>query len=280
MEIGTLRAQNLYKSYGSKQVLTDLNLELEPGVIYGLLGRNGAGKTTLLSILTAQNTWDKGSVTYGGQPVWENQAALDHLCFSREFTSTLVTERMTLRVKYYLQAASIFYPHWDQDYAQHLLELFQLDPRQKLSQLSKGEASMVTILLALCLLAEDLRDGTPRVQNAYARAVPEQGNPRAQELLHTVFEPRDALWRGLGSIPESGLGLAPDFADMDALARLGISLHETPPLPGCRCGEVLKGRIEPRDCPLFARVCTPLDPVGPCMVSTEGSCAAYYKYSL
>ena len=149
MEIGTLRAQNLYKSYGSKQVLTDLNLELEPGVIYGLLGRNGAGKTTLLSILTAQNTWDKGSVTYGGQPVWENQAALDHLCFSREFTSTLVTERMTLRVKYYLQAASIFYPHWDQDYAQHLLELFQLDPRQKLSQLSKGEASMVTILLAL-----------------------------------------------------------------------------------------------------------------------------------
>ena len=136
------------------------------------------------------------------------------------------------------------------------------------------------ILLALCLLAEDLRDGTPRVQNAYARAVPEQGNPRAQELLHTVFEPRDALWRGLGSIPGSGLGLAPDFADMDALARLDISLHETPPLPGCRCGEVLKGRIEPRDCPLFARVCTPLDPVGPCMVSTEGSCAAYYKYSL
>ena len=79
-----LKAENVYKSYGKKQVLTGLDLELQPGKIYGLIGRNGAGKTTLLGILTAQNTMDSGSVTYGGQPVWENQPALEQICFSRE----------------------------------------------------------------------------------------------------------------------------------------------------------------------------------------------------
>ena len=149
METGVLRAQGLCKSYGKKRVLEELDLELEPGKIYGLVGRNGAGKTTLLSILTAQNTWDSGSVTYGGEPVWENQAALDHLCFSREFSSALVTDRMNMRVKHYLRAASFFYPNWDETYAQRLLDAFQLDSSQKISRLSKGEMSMVTILLAL-----------------------------------------------------------------------------------------------------------------------------------
>ena len=135
------------------------------------------------------------------------------------------------------------------------------------------------ILLALCYLAEDLRDGKARVRNAYERAVPPEGNPRAQELVRTVFEPCDALWRGIGRIPASGLAIRSEFADMDAKRRLGIELKPTRPIPGCRCGEVLRGRISPKDCPLFGRVCTPLEPVGPCMVSTEGSCAAYYKYS-
>ena len=134
------------------------------------------------------------------------------------------------------------------------------------------------ILLTLCLMAEDLRNGTAQVRNAYQRAVPEHGNPKAQELVHTVFEPCDALWRGIGSIPASGLGIRADFADMDAMQRLGITLEPVRPIPGCRCGEVLKGRISPKDCPLFGKKCTPLEPVGPCMVSTEGSCAAYYKY--
>ena len=91
MNENILLAQGVCKSYGDNQVLHNLDLSLEPGKIYGLIGRNGAGKTTLLSILTAQNTMDSGSVTYGGEPVWENQRALDRLCFSRELQPTLMT---------------------------------------------------------------------------------------------------------------------------------------------------------------------------------------------
>lgn len=97
--------------------------------------------------------------------------------------------------------------------------------------------------------------------------------------MEQVFEPTDALWRGIGRIPQSGLKLRSDFADLDAMARLDVTLPEVPPLPGCRCGDVLRGRMAPPDCPLFGKKCTPATPVGPCMVSTEGSCAAYYKYS-
>lgn len=135
------------------------------------------------------------------------------------------------------------------------------------------------ILLALCRMAEQLRAGAPRVENAYRRAVDDAGNPRALELLGQVFQPADALWRGLGNIPQSGLSLRPAFADMDAMQRLGLRLRSVPPPPGCRCGEVLKGRITPPGCPLFGTKCTPATPVGPCMVSTEGSCAAHYKYA-
>ena len=95
-----------------------------------------------------------------------------------------------------------------------------------------------------------------------------------------MFRTADALWRGLGAIPGSGLALAPAYERFDALARLGLSLPETKPLPGCRCGEVLKGKMPPNECPLFGKVCTPANPVGPCMVSTEGSCSAYFKYGL
>ena len=154
MEIGTLSARGLCKSYGSKRVLEHVDLDLEPGTIYGLIGRNGAGKTTLLSILTAQNTWDSGTVTYNGAPVWENRAALEHLCFSREFSVRLETFQSRRKIQHYLGAAAIFYPHWDAAYAQRLLEAFQLDPQQKLSQLSKGQGAMVTALLALASRAD------------------------------------------------------------------------------------------------------------------------------
>ena len=135
------------------------------------------------------------------------------------------------------------------------------------------------ILLALCLMAEQRRDGRAAVVNAYVRAVDRDGNPRARALLEQCFCPADALWRGIGRIPQSGLALREAFADFDAMRRLGLSLPEVPPLPGCRCGQVLKGRISPPQCPLFGRACTPATPVGPCMVSTEGSCAAYFKYA-
>lgn len=136
------------------------------------------------------------------------------------------------------------------------------------------------ILLALCQLAEMRRDEAPEVVNAYPRAVDNAGNARACTLMHEVFEPTDALWRGLGRIPESGLALRQNFADFDAMARFGLELSETPPLSGCRCGAVLQGRITPPQCPLFGKACTPASPVGPCMVSTEGSCAAYFKYAV
>lgn len=146
MKQGVLKAEGVCKSYGSKQVLHNLDLTIEPGKIYGLIGRNGAGKTTLLGILTGQNTMDSGTVTYGNQTVWENRAALENICFSRELTATMVGG---MKVKYLLEAASIFYPGWDQAYAQRLLDLFKLEPKKKIQQLSKGQTSMVTILIAM-----------------------------------------------------------------------------------------------------------------------------------
>ncbi|WP_299393174.1 hydrogenase formation protein HypD [uncultured Desulfovibrio sp.] len=136
------------------------------------------------------------------------------------------------------------------------------------------------ILLALCIMAEQLRDAAPAVVNAYPRAVGDNGNPRARALLEEYFTPADALWRGIGRIPLSGLALRPAYAHRDAALRLNVSLPEVPPLPGCRCGDVLRGRLAPPQCPLFGKACTPAKPVGPCMVSTEGSCAAYFKYAM
>ena len=149
MSAEVLKAQGLCKSYGANQVLFDLDLDIEPGKIYGLIGRNGAGKTTLLGILTGQNTKNSGTVTYGGEPVWENQAVLDQICFSRELQPTLFSGPNNLKVSHYLRSAAIYYPGWDQDYARTLLEEFGLNPKKKISQLSKGQMSMVTILIAL-----------------------------------------------------------------------------------------------------------------------------------
>ena len=154
MNTGILKAEGLCKSYGNTEVLHNLDLEIQPGKIYGLIGRNGAGKTTLLGILTAQNTKDSGAVTYGGEPVWENQKALDHICFSRELQATLFSGPNNLKVKHYLRSAAIFYPNWDEEYAQRLVTEFKLDLKKKISQLSKGQMSMVTILIALASRAD------------------------------------------------------------------------------------------------------------------------------
>jgi ABC-2 type transport system ATP-binding protein len=147
----TLRAVCVNKSYGKQQVLHALDLDLQPGCIYGLIGRNGAGKTTLLGILSGQNTMDSGSVTYGGEPVWENTAALADLCFSRELNGAAGDPRAALKVKDYLRAGAIFYPHWDAEYAQALIRRFGLekDLKKTVNKLSKGQMSMVTITLAL-----------------------------------------------------------------------------------------------------------------------------------
>ena len=136
------------------------------------------------------------------------------------------------------------------------------------------------ILDALCRMAQQYRTGEFTVENAYPRAVNENGNPRAREILSQVFHPADAQWRGLRLIPDSGLAINDDFIRFDAFTRFDLKLPEVRPIPGCRCGEVLKGKLPPNQCPLFGKACTPANPVGPCMVSTEGSCSAYYKYGL
>ena len=149
MEGKSLTARGLCKTYGKVRALDHVSLTLEPGHIYGLIGRNGAGKTTLLAALTAQLPLDEGQVAYGGAPVWENEAALADLCFSRELTGKLGASTAGLRVKDYLKAGRLFYPHWDEAYAQKLVRLFGLEEKKRLNALSKGMTSAVTIVLAL-----------------------------------------------------------------------------------------------------------------------------------
>ena len=149
-----LVCENISKQYKKKEVLHDINLSIEQGKIYGLVGRNGAGKTTLLSILTAQNPATSGSVTCDGMPVWENQKALDHLCFSRELNTLSVLGPNTIKVKEYLQMARTYYPNWDREMEKRLVEQFELNTKKKISKLSKGMLSMVTIIVALASKAD------------------------------------------------------------------------------------------------------------------------------
>ncbi len=134
------------------------------------------------------------------------------------------------------------------------------------------------ILRAVLALVEMAEDGRPAVVNSYARTVSSQGNVAAQRALEQVFEVAEADWRGFGPIPASGLRLRDEFAAMDAALVWQLDLPPSREPPGCRCGDVLRGVILPTECPLFGRVCTPQNPVGPCMVSAEGACAAYYRY--
>lgn len=149
-----LIAENIVKTYGNKDVLHGIDLELESGKIYGLIGRNGAGKTTLLSILTSQNPASSGTVTFDGAPVWENPDVLAHLCFSRELNTMVGGSANTMKVKEYLRMASIFFPNWDQQMADQLVKEFDLDVKKKISKISKGMLSMVTIIVALASKAE------------------------------------------------------------------------------------------------------------------------------
>lgn len=134
------------------------------------------------------------------------------------------------------------------------------------------------ILDAVRMLVEQIESGSPELANAYPRAVTAEGNPKALEMMDAVFEPVDAAWRGMGMILESGMAVRPEFASHDAQKALGLSVSEAEPPKGCRCGEVITGRMTPPECPLFRKACTPMDPVGPCMVSSEGTCAAYFRY--
>lgn len=148
-ELMPLQCNNITKKYKEKEVLHNIDLTLEPGKIYGLIGRNGAGKTTLLSILSAQCPATSGTITLGKETVWENQKALSHICFSRELNPVAESAIATMKVKDYLKAASIYYPNWDKEMAERLMKTFELEPGKKILKLSKGMLSMLTIILAL-----------------------------------------------------------------------------------------------------------------------------------
>lgn len=149
-----LICENLTKSYGKKTVLENLNLTLESGKIYGLIGRNGAGKTTMLSIMSNQNPATAGKVILDGENVWENRKALDRICFSRELNITQENGLAAYTIKKYLDVAASYYVHWDKEMAKNLVEKFELKPKQKLGKLSKGMLSMVTIIVAMASKAE------------------------------------------------------------------------------------------------------------------------------
>jgi hydrogenase expression/formation protein HypD len=134
------------------------------------------------------------------------------------------------------------------------------------------------ILQAIYLLLSQVVERAPRVEIQYSRLVKENGNPAALKAMYDVFEPCDSAWRGLGAIPMSGLRLRSGFARFDASQKLGVSVSDSREPEGCLCGEVLRGKVEPRDCPLFGTTCTPEAPVGACMVTTEGTCQAHYRF--
>jgi hydrogenase expression/formation protein HypD len=134
------------------------------------------------------------------------------------------------------------------------------------------------LLRGILAVLRQIAKGEQRTENTYTRAVRAQGNPKAREIMNQVLEPADALWRGFGEIQDSGLALRGDYRKADAALHFSL-----PPLfnlepPGCACAQVLQGRFQPTECPLFGSPCTPERPIGPCMVSSEGTCAASFRY--
>ena len=131
--------------------------------------------------------------------------------------------------------------------------------------------------ILMILLQVEKHQGFAEIQ--YRQLVKPEGNPVAQAILNRVFQPVNCRWRGLGVIPLSGLAIRDEYGDFDARRKFTIPDIKDQPIKGCSCGQILTGKISPHDCPLFGTACTPLTPVGPCMVSNEGACAAYYRYT-
>jgi hydrogenase expression/formation protein HypD len=137
----------------------------------------------------------------------------------------------------------------------------------------------VDVLQGVWMLAKQLHEGRAEIEIAYRRGVSADGNPTARARIAEVFEPTDAEWRGIGVIPGTGLAIRERFAEFDAALKFDVTPPPPKEIPGCQCGEVLRGVTLPYQCKLFGRACTPEHPIGPCMVSSEGSCAAYYRYT-
>jgi hydrogenase expression/formation protein HypD len=134
------------------------------------------------------------------------------------------------------------------------------------------------ILQAILMLLRQVAEGKPRVEIQYSRVVRPEGNLAARRAMAACFAPCDTEWRGLGALPQSGLSVCEEFGEHDAVRALGVQPREGREPSGCRCGEVLRGLIEPEECPLFGARCTTATPVGACMVSSEGTCAAHFNF--
>jgi hydrogenase expression/formation protein HypD len=137
------------------------------------------------------------------------------------------------------------------------------------------------VLISVAMIIKQIKEGRGEMENAYRRAVKPEGNTQAWKLVEEVFDVEDAPWRGIGDIPKSGLTLKKEFQDHDSSKIYDIETEEDYTMPkGCRCGEVLRALIYPWDCPIFNKACSPESPVGPCMVSHEGSCYIAAKYGI
>jgi hydrogenase expression/formation protein HypD len=135
------------------------------------------------------------------------------------------------------------------------------------------------VMQAIRMLVRQVNEGRAEVENQFARAVTPEGNRTAQALVAEVFELRERFeWRGLGEVPYSALKIRPAYAAFDAERRFGLEYRGVPDHPQCECGAILRGVRRPADCRLFGTACTPASPMGPCMVSSEGACAAHYSY--
>jgi hydrogenase expression/formation protein HypD len=134
------------------------------------------------------------------------------------------------------------------------------------------------LLAALAVIVKKSQEGKPFFMNCYPRVVTDEGSPSARKLAAEMTDPIDSEWRGIGIIPKSGIQLKEEFADYDARKKYDVPEMQGHANPACRCGSVLKGEITPQECKVFGRGCTPEHPIGACMVSGEGACAAFYKY--
>ena len=137
----------------------------------------------------------------------------------------------------------------------------------------------VDLLQSIYMLVKQIEDDKPKVEIQYKRAVREDGNPKALEMMNEVFEPRDDWWRGLGILKDSGLGIREKYSNFDAERMINVDVEPTREDTACICGSILKGLNNPRNCKLFGKACTPINPIGACMVSNEGACAAFYRYN-
>jgi len=137
----------------------------------------------------------------------------------------------------------------------------------------------VDLLQSISMIVQQVENDERRLEIQYKRAVTPEGNLKARALVEEVFEPCDDWWRGLGIIPGSGMAIRKEFSAFDAMKQIAVHVEPAEEPAGCICGEVLKGMRKPVECRLFGKACTPVNPIGACMVSNEGACQAFYRYS-